>query len=116
MYFCRSKLKKTIMNINANTIVGDIVKVNFKTAQVLEKSKIDFCCGGGISLKEACEDTKKHFGIVPKWSEYYSCYTDTCEVCGDETECTESWDAGRPSFEFMLPRLRARKIKKIMDK
>jgi len=43
------------MNIDANTIVGDIVKVNFKTAQVLEKNKIDFCCGGGISLQEACE-------------------------------------------------------------
>ncbi len=44
------------MNINANTIVGDIVKVNFKTAQVFEKNKIDFCCGGGISLEDACKE------------------------------------------------------------
>jgi regulator of cell morphogenesis and NO signaling len=45
------------MNIDANTIIGDIVKVNFKTARVFEKNKIDFCCGGGISLKDACEVT-----------------------------------------------------------
>ena len=46
------------MNIDANTIVGDIVKVNFKTAQLFEKNKIDFCCGGGISLMEACQKSK----------------------------------------------------------
>ena len=43
------------MKIDANTIIGDIVKVNFKTAQVFDENKIDFCCGGGISLKDACE-------------------------------------------------------------
>lgn len=43
------------MNIDANTIVGEIVEMNFKTARVFEKNKIDFCCGGNISLKNACE-------------------------------------------------------------
>ncbi len=42
------------MGINTNTSVGDIVKVNFKTAQIFEKNSIDFCCGGGVSLGEAC--------------------------------------------------------------
>jgi regulator of cell morphogenesis and NO signaling len=42
------------MEINSNTSVGDIVKVNFKTAQVFEKNNIDFCCGGGVKLEEAC--------------------------------------------------------------
>ena len=42
------------MDINAKTSVGEIVKANFKTAQIFDKNKIDFCCGGGISLKEAC--------------------------------------------------------------
>lgn len=42
------------MRINTNTSVGDIVKVNFKTAQIFEKNSIDFCCGGLISLGEAC--------------------------------------------------------------
>ncbi len=46
------------MNINIKTSVGDIVKANFKTAQVFEKNGIDFCCGGSISLGEACEKSK----------------------------------------------------------
>lgn len=43
------------MDIKADTRIGDIVKENFRTAQVFEKNKIDFCCGGGISLEEACK-------------------------------------------------------------
>lgn len=43
------------MKIDANTNVGNIVEMNFKTAQVFENNKIDFCCGGNISLKKACE-------------------------------------------------------------
>lgn len=42
------------MNIDANTIVGDIVKESYKAAPVLEGHNIDFCCGGNISLNEAC--------------------------------------------------------------
>lgn len=37
-----------------DTRVGDIVKANYKTAQLFDKNKIDFCCGGGITLREAC--------------------------------------------------------------
>lgn len=43
------------MEINSKTIVGDIVRVNFKAAQLFEKNRIDFCCGGQITLSEACE-------------------------------------------------------------
>jgi len=46
------------MEINTDTSVGEIVKANFKTAQIFEKNKIDFCCGGGISLEEACRKSK----------------------------------------------------------
>ncbi len=42
------------MNIDANTTVGAIVKESYKTAPLLESHKIDFCCGGNISLDEAC--------------------------------------------------------------
>lgn len=55
------------MEINTNTSVGDIVKANFKTAQIFDKNKIDFCCGGGISLEEACEKSKVDIDqIVPE--------------------------------------------------
>jgi len=44
-----------MMNINSDTRVGDIVKINFKTAQIFDKNNIDFCCNGGNSLSEACD-------------------------------------------------------------
>ena len=43
------------MKIDAKTIVGNIVKENYKVAPVLEGYNIDFCCGGNISLAAACE-------------------------------------------------------------
>ncbi len=42
------------MEINAQTKIGDIVKTNFRTARIFEENGIDFCCGGAISLEEAC--------------------------------------------------------------
>ncbi|MFO8000799.1 MAG: iron-sulfur cluster repair di-iron protein [Marinilabilia sp.] len=41
------------MQLNENTIVGDVVRTSFKTAPLFEQNRIDFCCGGNISLKEA---------------------------------------------------------------
>jgi regulator of cell morphogenesis and NO signaling len=37
-----------------NRKVGAIVAENFKTAKVFTQYGIDFCCKGGISLKDAC--------------------------------------------------------------
>ncbi|MDF1576245.1 MAG: iron-sulfur cluster repair di-iron protein [Bacteroidales bacterium] len=42
------------MEINAHSKIGDIVKTNFRTARIFEENSIDFCCGGNISLEEAC--------------------------------------------------------------
>ena len=42
--------------------VGDIVTQNYHAAGVFREHGIDFCCGGGISVQEACE--KK--GIEPE--------------------------------------------------
>jgi len=67
-------------------------------------------------LNDAIKDTLTHDNRVCKWGDYYSCYTDTCEVCGEEKECTESRDAGYPSFDYALARIRAKKIKKITEK
>ena len=43
------------MQITGNSIVGEIVRTNFQTAQIFENSNIDFCCGGNISVNEACK-------------------------------------------------------------
>lgn len=36
--------------------VGEIVRENFKAADILSEHGIDFCCGGKISLATACEE------------------------------------------------------------
>jgi len=41
------------MEITRNSLVSEIVKENFKTAQIFEENNIDFCCGGNITLDEA---------------------------------------------------------------
>lgn len=65
-YLCRNR-KRFVMEINVNTSIGDIVKANFKTAQLFTKNSIDFCCGGGISLKEACKKSNVDIGqLVPE--------------------------------------------------
>src|SRR5690606_1834064 len=38
--------------------VADAVTENIKAAHVFKKYGIDFCCGGGISIKRACEKAK----------------------------------------------------------
>ena len=60
-------LMTNIMEINSDTRVGDIVKVNFKTAQIFDKNKIDFCCNGGNSLSEACDKSNTDINkIIPE--------------------------------------------------
>jgi len=55
------------MNIKSNTIIGDIVSVNFKTAQIFESNNIDFCCGGQVSLAEACEKSNVNLNkLIPE--------------------------------------------------
>ncbi len=45
------------MTISEQTIVGDIVSSNYKTAAVFSKLKIDFCCNGNRSLAQASKDS-----------------------------------------------------------
>ncbi len=55
------------MEINIDTSVGEIVKYNFKTAQIFDNNKIDFCCGGEISLYEACKKSNVDINkLVPE--------------------------------------------------
>ncbi|GMU85027.1 MAG: iron-sulfur cluster repair di-iron protein [Ignavibacteriales bacterium] len=41
--------------LDSNKTIGQIVKDDFRTAEVFKKSGIDFCCGGKITIAEACE-------------------------------------------------------------
>ena len=50
------------MEINSVSIIGDVVKANYRTAQVFERNNIDFCCGGQTSLAEACRKSGTDVG------------------------------------------------------
>lgn len=39
-----------------NVLVGEIVTRDFRAAEIFKHSGIDFCCGGGQSLEEACKE------------------------------------------------------------
>lgn len=43
------------MIIDKDKRVGEYVTENIRTAHIFKKHGIDFCCGGGISLQEACQ-------------------------------------------------------------
>lgn len=40
--------------INDKTPIGEIVTADFRTAELFKEAGIDFCCGGKITLDEAC--------------------------------------------------------------
>jgi len=48
------KLKLKFMSISPNSSVGEIVKLNFKTAPLFLSHNIDYCCGGKKAISEAC--------------------------------------------------------------
>lgn len=43
------------MQINKQETIANIVKKDFRTAQIFSSNGLDFCCGGKIPLSEACE-------------------------------------------------------------
>ena len=47
-----------------NKSVGEIVKLDFRAADVFSNYGIDFCCGGKISVAEACANAKTDESIV----------------------------------------------------
>ena len=42
------------MNITKESIIGELVVQNYRTASVFKQNKIDFCCNGNRTIEDAC--------------------------------------------------------------
>jgi regulator of cell morphogenesis and NO signaling len=42
--------------MNNHKTVGELVTEDIRTATVFKKFGIDFCCGGGKPIQDACEE------------------------------------------------------------
>ena len=45
------------MTISSNSLVKEVVKLNFKTALLFQTNNIDYCCGGNKTISDACKET-----------------------------------------------------------
>ncbi len=64
MYICNSK--NSIMKIDENKTVAEVVSENIKASNVFKKHGIDFCCGGGISIEKACKKNNVDFSTLER--------------------------------------------------
>jgi regulator of cell morphogenesis and NO signaling len=74
------------MTATLDTTVGDIVASDFRAASVFHRYGIDFCCGGGSSLSEACR--KKDVSA----SDVLAAITSACATPDPGTPRFGSWD------------------------
>jgi regulator of cell morphogenesis and NO signaling len=49
------------MKISSDSLISEVVKLNFKTAAIFQANKIDYCCGGDKTISVACGEV----GINP---------------------------------------------------
>nr|HQE12134.1 DUF542 domain-containing protein [Flavipsychrobacter sp.] len=46
------------MNITKDSIIGEIVAKDYKSATIFKKYGIDFCCNGNRTIAKACNDNE----------------------------------------------------------
>jgi len=54
------------MNITKENTVAEVVAQNMGADHIFSKYKIDFCCGGGVMLETACNDSGVEFEVLKK--------------------------------------------------
>ncbi len=65
---------KSNANAMRDLTLSQIVNSNFRAAAIFEKYNLDFCCGGNVPVKEACE--KKGLDSALVYDELRSLYDD----------------------------------------
>ena len=75
------------MEKNPNATVGSFVAEDFRTAKVFQKYGIDFCCRGGKTIKEVCNN---------KSIEQDKLLSELQEAAGEEGNKAEDFDSWNP--------------------
>lgn len=52
------------MKVSENSIIGEIVALNYKTSSVFSSRKIDFCCNGNRTIKEGAESANANLNEI----------------------------------------------------
>ncbi len=55
IYLCVTLFPMSIVMDDFDCPISDIVKLDYRTAEVFKKYQLSFCCKGSVSLKSACE-------------------------------------------------------------
>jgi regulator of cell morphogenesis and NO signaling len=53
-----------MMSITKERTIGQLVKDDYRTAQVFQQHGLDFCCGGRRTIQEACESQDVNAGDI----------------------------------------------------
>ncbi len=76
------------MTATTDTTVRDIVAADFRAAAVFQRFGIDFCCGGGSTLSDACRQQNVSADDV------LQALTSACAMPDARTPRFNSWDVG----------------------
>lgn len=71
------------MSITKNSIVGEVVAMDYHAASVFKSHNIDFCCKGGRSIEEVCESKNM----------------DTTALIGELNEALQKNNSSAPDFQ-----------------
>lgn len=101
------------MTLTINSKVGEWVALNSDYAAVFDKNKIDFCCGGGVSLAEVCK--AKGIDIETLLAELDEIKISSNVTQLDQLELTELVDYVQREFHEEI-RVQIPKIQSYLDK
>src|SRR5688572_19158024 len=75
------------MLVTPDTAVGEIISADFRAGAVFHQFGIDFCCGGGQSLRDACEARNLRYDVLRDELER------TCAQPEESVPQFANWDA-----------------------
>ncbi|NER13652.1 iron-sulfur cluster repair di-iron protein [Leptobacterium flavescens] len=78
------------MNAIEDKTVAEVVSENIKTAHIFKKHGIDFCCGGGISIKKACEKQEVDYKLIEE------------ELLNVDADVSRAYDYNNWNLDFLI--------------